>query len=411
MTSFKQSVYFYGFILFSSSMVSLNKIIYLFSLFLFCFSLTLQSQSYKAIKEELNTLQKELVPDKRVAILEIEFKDTLQPKIVVSGKTDLVNAKQKIIQFLIDLNVSFIDSIRLLPDKAIGDKTWALAKLSVSNIRTLPKDASELVSQVLMGTPLKVLDYVDKWYLIQTPEYYIGWMDTGGLQPLTQKELEFWKKSERCFFNTISGFAYNSPEKNSEVVTDLVLGDLFESEPSKKGFLKIKTPDDRIGFIKKADCISFEDWIHLQPNGKPILTIARQMMGSPYLWGGASSKAMDCSGFAKLAYYTQGIILTRDASQQALYGEPIDYHDFNNLQPGDLLFFGKSAERITHMGIYMGNGDFIHASGMVRINSIDPEDPKFVAARKLVSARRIMNSLNTEGIARVKDHPWYNLTQ
>lgn len=411
MTSFKQSDYFYSFILFISSMISLNKIIYLFFLCLVCFTSTLQSQSYKSLTQELKTLQKELVPDKRVAILDVEFKDTLQPKIVVSGRTDLANAKQKIIQFLIERNISFIDSIRLLPDHAVGDKTWALAKLSVSNIRAMPKDASELVSQVLMGTPLKVLDYVDKWYLIQTPEYYIGWMDTGGLQPLTQKELEIWKKSERCFFNTISGFAYDAPEKNGGVLTDLVLGDIFEAEPLKKGYLKIKTPDGRIGFVRKDDCISFEDWIHLQPQVKPILTFSWQMMGSPYLWGGASSKAMDCSGFAKLAYYTQGIILARDASQQALYGEPLDFSDRNNLQPGDLLFFGKSAERITHMGIYTGDGDFIHASGMVRINSIDPEDPKFVAARKMVSVRRIMNSLNTDGIVMVKDHPWYNLTQ
>ncbi len=132
-------------------------------------------------------------------------------------------------------------------------------------------------------------------------------------------------------------------------------------------------------------------------------------MGSPYLWGGASSKAMDCSGFVKLVYYTQGIILARDASQQARYGEPVDFSNRNNLQPGDLLFFGSSAQQIKHMGIYLGNGNFIHSSGMVRINSIDPGDPKFVPARNTVAARRIINSLGTEGIVRVKDHPWYKV--
>jgi cell wall-associated NlpC family hydrolase len=133
------------------------------------------------------------------------------------------------------------------------------------------------------------------------------------------------------------------------------------------------------------------------------------MMGSPYLWGGASSKASDCSGFVKLVFYTQGIILARDASQQARCGEPVDFSDRNNLRPGDLLFFGSSLQRVTHMGIYLGNGDFIHSSGMVRINSIDPGDPKFVPARNTVAARRIINSLGTEGIVRVKDHPWYKI--
>ena len=370
---------------------------------------TAQSFSYKTLSQELQSLQNQLAPDKRVAILEIEIKDTLQPIIVVSGKTDLPDAKAKIMQFFTDKKISLIDSLRLLPDPSLGDKTWALAKLSVSNLRALPKDASELVSQVLMGMPLKVLDYVDKWYLVQTPEYYVGWMDTGGLQTLTQKELEGWKKSERYLFNSISGFAYDAPDKKGVVVTDLVLGDFFETEPSKKGFLKIKTPDGRSGFVRKADCISFEDWINLLPKVQPILSDAKQMMGSPYLWGGASSKATDCSGFVKLVYYMQGVILARDASQQARYGEPIDFSVRNNLQPGDLLFFGSSAERITHEGIYMGNGNFIHSSGMVRINSIDPNDPKYVKSRKIVAARRIINSINSEGIVRVKDHPWYKI--
>ena len=292
---------------------------------------------------------------------------------------------------------------------SLGDKTWALATLSVSNIRALPDHASELVSQALMGTPLKVLDYNDKWYRVQTPEHYIGWMDSSGLQQFTAKEMEYWKKSGRYFYNHLSGSAYDAPTLKGNVVTDLVLGDLFEVESRVKGFLKIRIPDGRSGYVKKADCISFDDWSYSQPNVQSILSFARQMMGSPYLWGGTSSKAVDCSGFVKLVYYAQGIILARDASQQARYGESIDFNNMNNLQPGDLLFFGSSAQHISHEGIYLGKGDFIHSSGRVHISSIDPSDPKYVLTRKNVAACRIVNSFNTEGIVRVKDHPWYNV--
>ena len=130
-------------------------------------------------------------------------------------------------------------------------------------------------------------------------------------------------------------------------------------------------------------------------------------MGFPYLWGGASTKAVDCSGFTKLVYYTQGIILARDASQQARYGHPVDISRLENLAKGDLLFFGNSAERPSHVGIHLGNGDFIHSSGRVHISSIIPGDPKNDPERNFVAARRIVNSLDMEGITRVAKHPWY----
>ena len=369
--------------------------------------LTAQSYSYKSLLYELQTLQKQLVPDKRVAILEIGFRDTTQTKVVVIGETNLPDAKRQIIQILSNKKISFIDSIRLLPDISLGEKIWALSTLSVSNLRAKPDDASELVSQTVLGTPLKVLDYRKKWYRVQTPDNYIGWMDAGGLQQFNTKEMDAWKNSKRYLFNRISGLVLDKPRKKGNVVSDIVLGGLFEVENTKKRYLKMKFPDGRLGYVRKSDCISFEDWSSLQPSAQSIVTVSKQMMGFPYLWGGTSSKGVDCSGFTKLVFYTQGIILARDASQQAKYGEPVDFSDINTLQVGDLLFFGRSAERITHVGIYLGNGDFIHSSGRVHISSINPDDPKYNPERNNVAARRILNSVDTEGIVSVKNHPWY----
>lgn len=366
-----------------------------------------QSLSVKALELELQTLQKQLVPDKRVAILDFELKDTLQPSIVLSGETNLPEAKKQLIKRLVDQKIPFIDSLRVLPGVSVGDKTWALATLSVANLRAKPDDASELVSQVMMGTPLKVLDYKNKWYRVQTPEFYIGWMDAGELFRLAPNEMTEWRLQGRYIVKCISSVVYNQPTKKSGVVSDLVLGDLFVVEATVKGYLKIRIPDGRTGYVQKSDCMAFADWSNLVPNAQSVLSVAQQMMGFPYLWGGASSKAADCSGFVKLAYYSQGVILARDASQQARYGEVVDFTNREYLQPGDLLFFGRTAQRITHVGISLGGGDFIHSSGKIHISSIDPNDPKFVSTRNLVAARRIVSSLNTEGITKVKNHSWY----
>jgi gamma-D-glutamyl-L-lysine dipeptidyl-peptidase len=303
------------------------------------------------------------------------------------------------------------DSIQVSGKEVSEGKNWGLATLSVSNMRAKPEDSSELVSQATMGTPMKILDFQEGWYKVQTPENYIGWMGEKELQRMTEAQIENWKKSNRYIYNRITGNALNSSGRKASPVSDLVLGDLFVVEAEVKGFFKVQFPDGRKGFVNKSDCISWNKWTSQEPDLKVILSVANQLTGVPYLWGGTSTKAMDCSGFTKIVYFSQGIILARDASQQALYGDHPQFKDYNNLQPGDLLFFGRNAQHITHVGIYLGKEEYLNASGYVRVNSLNPNDLRYKLTEKkgFVAASRILNSLNTDGIVLVKDHPWYSL--
>ena len=130
-------------------------------------------------------------------------------------------------------------------------------------------------------------------------------------------------------------------------------------------------------------------------------------MGSGYLWGGTSTKVTDCSGLTKISYFSNAIILQRDASQQALTGLKIDTSKgWNKLQTGDLLFFGNAKTgRVTHVGLYLRDGNYIHCSGRVKINSLDPANATYLYSP--LSASRIAGRVGSRGITAVKDHPWY----
>ena len=128
------------------------------------------------------------------------------------------------------------------------------------------------------------------------------------------------------------------------------------------------------------------------------------MLGSGYLWGGTSTKVTDCSGLMKIAYLANGIILSRDASQQALTGEKIA--DWHKAELGDLLFFGNSKTgRVTHVGMYLRDGLYIHCSGQVKINSLEEKSPLYLYSPLSIS--RIKTKIGTTGIIPVRDHSWF----
>ncbi|MCX6334979.1 MAG: C40 family peptidase [Bacteroidia bacterium] len=145
-----------------------------------------------------------------------------------------------------------------------------------------------------------------------------------------------------------------------------------------------------------------------------LIIFAKQFIGYPYLWGGTSAKAMDCSGFTKTIYFTGGIILARDASQQFLHGVKVDVSSsLSNLQPGDLVYIGRlnkeGKERITHTGMYIGNTEVIHSSGLVSINSLDSTRSNYSSylGKGLRGARRIIGADPGKGTEPVGLNNWY----
>jgi len=369
--------------------------------------------------EKVNSILKEVkekfAPDKRVAIFIVETNQHSN-KFELKGETNLPEAKKYLEDALIKAGVSVDDNINLLPSKELDGKTFGIINLSAANIRSDSDHPAELATQAILGTPVKILKKGDDgYYLIQTPDGYIAWLDDDGFAAMNEKEFNDWLSAEKIIYTNDFGFSYSSADQNSQRVSDLVIGNILKLNGEENNFYSVVYPDGRKAFIKKDEAKMFKDWYaSLNPNGETILQTAYRFMGVPYLWGGTSAKGMDCSGFTKTVYFLNGIILPRDASQQVNAGDLIDTKDgWQNLQAGDLLFFGSKAkenrkEKITHVAIYIGDGDFIHAAGRVRINSLNASKSYFSNYRNssFIRAKRMLNTVD-KGTQKILENSFY----
>jgi hypothetical protein len=195
------------------------------------------------------------------------------------------------------------------------------------------------------------------------------------------------------------------------MVSDLVAGDILTGLTSDGNWVKVQLPDDREGWVESGYLMQWEEWISSRETSVDnLISTAKSMLGVPYLWGGTSIKGVDCSGFTKTIFYLNGQVIPRDASQEINEGEEVDTEkNWENLQVGDLLFFGEKAtddrkERVVHVGMWIGNNEFIHSRGRVRISSFDPASPNYdeYELNRYLRTKRIVNQ-KSDGVLSVSE--------
>ncbi|MEH6679544.1 MAG: SH3 domain-containing C40 family peptidase [Sediminicola sp.] len=349
------------------------------ALLIFFVSCGTEREEIKTVRNEVERIQEKFAPDGRTALFAIWVKESAKG-LILGGESTLPEAVAELRKNLKGLPISYTDSVQVLPSAELEGRKQGVITLSVANLRSTPAHSAELVTQAILGTPVKIYKKQGDWWYIQTPDKYLAWVDGAGLFPMEASRYDQWASAKKVIYTNTTGYSHILPDPSSQSVTDLVAGGVLELLEGDENFYKVGYPDGRVAYVAKSESQVFSEWLErLDISGTNLVTTSKKLMGLPYLWGGTSTKGVDCSGFTKTVYFLNGTVIPRDASQQISTGSMIDsIGDFKDLRAGDLLFFGRKAtdstkERVIHVGMWIGNNEFIHSAGDVHISSMDKE--------------------------------------
>ncbi len=360
------------------------------------------SRRFAAATNVLQEVKVRYAPDSRLAIFTVGV-ESRGSGLVLTGDVERAEARLAAVQAVERTGAKVVDKIQVLPTEQLGDKVWGISCLSVACGRELPEHKAEMGTQVLMGNVVQLwkrsTNAFYTWYLSQSADGYLSWLEEGTFVRCTREQVEAWNHSPLLIVIAFEDRILQRPEADAQPVSDVVVGNLVRKAGEASDWYKVELPDERVGFLPKKSAEDYAAWKRSRrPTAENIERTARMFLGRPYLWGANSPKGLDCSGFTKLVFFLNGIDLKRNASHQAQQGVevPLDA-DFSQLKKGDLLFFGHRAhrgrpEKVTHVGLYLGEKLFIQSSERVQISSLDPDSPirDEFRIRTLLRARRIL---------------------
>jgi hypothetical protein len=218
-------------------------------------------------------------------------------------------------------------------------------------IRKEPHERAEMISQVLFGEFVEVLDDEGNWrYIRLINDLYEGWADS--------KCLIVTEKAEKS--------AYIVSQNNISLIHKNGFGSVIVPIGSSIPELR----NNEFELAKQVFKIA-ENAQLTAPGKKLSEEVMNSLVSIPYLWGGRCGFGFDCSGLIQYLCRLAGVELPRDSSDQATMGATLSF--INEAELGDLAFFDDAEGRIHHVGMILENKRIIHASGKVRIDKIDQQ--------------------------------------
>jgi SH3-like domain-containing protein len=260
-------------------------------------------------------------------------------------------------------------------------QTRAVVTVPVANMFSKASADADVVSQARYGSVVTIEKTEGEWRHILTPgDNYPGWVRAAELREGTYKASAYTESLRTHVYREAS------VTKHAPLLTlpyESPLEVIGERPENNERWIEVRLADGRTGFVQRGD-LRFDT---TRLDIPALVQLAHRFLGLPYTWGGTSSFGYDCSGFAQMLVRRGGVELPRDAQPQADFA-PLKAVERAALKPGDLLYFGSSAKKITHTGFYLGNGEFIHATTnthpVLQLSRLDdkPWTTLFVAARR-----------------------------
>ena len=234
--------------------------------------------------------------------------------------------------------------------------------VSVANVYGKPAFSSEVVTQALLGERLQVLETESEWTRVRQWDGYEGWIHRFHAAEAADEYLESVNTGYTFLVDDLFSQVFKEKSTSSPVLRDLVYGGMLVSLDRSNGWRKVLLPDGESGWTETA---AQRD----TPGGlrEDLVRKARRFLGIQYTWGGKSPKGFDCSGFVQTVM-KPAVSLPRDARAQAEYPELLDIQ-LKEAREADLVFFSRDSDAVDHVAVFLGEHDFIHCSGFVKIES------------------------------------------
>jgi cell wall-associated NlpC family hydrolase len=278
--------------------------------------------------------------------------------------------------------------VLLIAMALLAADTPAVVSVPVANMYSSATVQADVVSQAIYGSTIRLVEETPGWAKVRTPDDYTGWMPETSVRRAGRGQKLYASEGRVAQVGAMFANLYREPNvtRHQPVLTlpfEARLEVIAEPEDNQR-WLEVRLVYGSTAWVQRGDVVFDPPKLSIPE----MIAFSKRFIGLPYLWGGTSTFGYDCSGFAQMLCRRRGVIIPRDAQPQAHWSGVVPVRR-QDLEPGDLLYFGKSEQRITHTGVYIGNGEFINATTndqpIVQIDRLDdaPWTTLFVAARRL----------------------------